>query len=120
MGAVACQAGGREFKSRHSRHSAIKLVISITSFFYSMTYFVYIIESFKDGTHYVGSTQDLSERMERHNQGRSTYTKSKKPWALVYTEEHPDRSRAIIREKEIKSRKSKSYIEALVRASRQS
>jgi putative endonuclease len=83
-----------------------------------MKYFVYIIESLKDGSYYIGSTQNLTERMERHNQGRSTYTKAKKPWKLVFSEEHSDRSKAIIREKEIKSRKSKSYIEALVRASR--
>ena len=84
-----------------------------------MSHFVYIIESLKDGTYYVGSTQNLSERLERHNQVRSTYTKVKKPWRLVFSEEHPDRSRARIRENEIKSRKSKSYIETLVRASRQ-
>ncbi len=83
-----------------------------------MKYFVYIIESLKDGSYYVGSTQDLSERMERHNQGRSTYTKSKRPWELAYTEECPDRSRAVHREKEIKARKSKEYIERLVRAPR--
>jgi putative endonuclease len=82
-----------------------------------MSFFVYIIESLKDGSYYIGSTQNISKRIERHNQGRSTYTKSK-PWKLVYNEEHADRSRAIIREKEIKSRKSKSYIETLVRASR--
>ena len=85
-----------------------------------MSHFVYIIKSLKDGRYYVGSTQDLSERMERHNQGRSTYTKSKKPWKLVYTEQHPDRSSATKREKEVKSKKSKEYIENLVRASRQS
>ena len=85
-----------------------------------MSYFVYIIESLKDGTYYVGSTQNLSERLERHNQGRSTYTKIKRPWKLLYSEEHIDRSRAIIRENEIKARKSKKYIEVLVRASRQS
>jgi len=84
-----------------------------------MAYFVYIIESLKDGTYYVGSTQNLTERLERHNQGRSTYTKGKRPWKLLYSEEHPDRSSASIREKEIKSRKSKSYIKTLVRASRQ-
>jgi len=83
-----------------------------------MKYFVYIIESLKDGTYYVGYTQNLTERMERHNQGRSTYTKSKKPWKLVYTEEHIHRSSAIKREKEVKSKKSKEYIEHLVRASR--
>jgi putative endonuclease len=84
-----------------------------------MAYFVYIIESLKDGTYYVGSTQNLTERLERHNQGRSTYTKGKTPWKLLYSEKHPDRSAASIREKEIKSRKSKSYIKTLVRASRQ-
>ena len=115
--APACQAGGREFKSRHSRHENNSLSIRKTGFFV-MSYFVYIIESLKDGSYYVGSTQNITERMERHNQGRSTYTKSKRPWKLVFCEELPDRSRAIIREKEIKSKKSKSYIEHLVRASR--
>jgi putative endonuclease len=83
-----------------------------------MAYHVYIIESLKDGTYYVGSTQNLTERIERHNQGRSKYTKTKRPWKLRYSEKHPDRSSASIRENEIKSRKSKSYIETLVRASR--
>ncbi len=84
-----------------------------------MAYHVYIIESLKDGTYYVGSTQNLTERIERHDQGRSIYTKVKKPWKLLYSETHPDRSTASIRENEIKSRKSKSYIETLVKASRQ-
>jgi len=83
-----------------------------------MKYFVYIIESLKDGSYYVGSTQDLSERIERHNQGRSKYTKAKRPWNLIYHEEYPDRSSAVLREKEIKARKSKEFIERLVRASR--
>jgi putative endonuclease len=115
--APACQAGGREFKSRHSRHDNSSLSIRETGFFV-MKYFVYIIESLKDGSYYVGSTQDLNERMERHNQGRSTYTKPKRPWDLVYTEEHPNRSSAIKREKEVKSKKSKEFIEQLLRASR--
>ena len=85
-----------------------------------MAFHVYIIESLKDGTYYVGSTQNLTERLERHNQGRSNYAKAKRPWKLRYSEKHPDRSSASIRENEIKSRKSKSYIETLVRASRQS
>jgi len=83
-----------------------------------MAYFVYILESRKDGTFYVGSTSHLSDRIDRHNQGRSKYTKAKRPWNLIYHEEHPDRSSAVLREKEIKARKSKEYIERLVRASR--
>jgi putative endonuclease len=77
-------------------------------------YFVYIIESEKDGSYYVGSTQDLDERIQRHNQGRSKYTKNKRPWRLLYFEEFPDRSSATARENQIKNRKKKEYIEALI------
>ena len=84
-----------------------------------MAYFVYIIKSQKDGTYYVGSTQNVEERLERHNQGRSKYTKAKKPWKLVYYEEQPDRSAAVKRERQIKNRKDRNYIENLIRASRQ-
>ena len=34
------------------------------------TFYVYILESCVDGTYYIGSTQDLHARLERHNQGR--------------------------------------------------
>jgi len=84
-----------------------------------MAYFVYIIKSQKDGTYYVGSTQNVEERLTRHNQGRSRYTKSKIPWKLIYYEEHPDKTHALKRENAIKNRKSRDYIEGLIRASRQ-
>jgi putative endonuclease len=63
-----------------------------------MVYFVYILQSLKDGSYYVGSTQDLDERINRHNGGRSKYTKAKRPWKMVYHEEFPDRSSALKRE----------------------
>jgi putative endonuclease len=87
--------------------------------FFLMSYFVYILRSQKDGSYYVGSTQDIEERLLRHNQGRSNYTKHKRPWQLVYCEEHPDRSSAMRRENQIKRQKSKEAIETLFRASRQ-
>jgi len=84
-----------------------------------MPYIVYILRSLTDGSYYVGSTQDLDERINRHNQGRSKYTKAKRPWELVFTEEHPDRSSAMKRESKIKRRKSSQFIDSLVRTSRQ-
>ena len=81
-----------------------------------MPYFVYIIQSEKDESYYIGSTQDLDKRLVRHNQGRSKYTKSKIPWKLVYHEDYPDRSSAMKREQEIKRRKSRAYIEELVKS----
>jgi len=84
-----------------------------------MAHFVYILMSEKTGTYYVGHTQDLNSRLERHNQGRVKYTKNKRPWDLVYFEEYPDRSSAMAREEDIKKRKSKQFIDSLVRTSRQ-
>jgi len=84
-----------------------------------MPYFVYILKSIKEDTYYVGSTQDLDSRLERHNQGRSKYTKAKRPWQLVYREKCQSRAEAMSLERKIKARKSKDYIEALVRTSRQ-
>ena len=85
-----------------------------------MSYHVYILQSEVDGSYYVGSTQDIAARLDRHNQGRSAYTKPRRPWCLVFQEEHPDRSSAVKRELQIKNRRSRKYIEGLVRASRQS
>ena len=81
-------------------------------------YFVYIVQSQKDGTYYIGSTRDLTERLRRHNQGRSLYTRAKRPWKVVYTEAYPDRSTAVRREQEIKRQKRLSYILQLVSTSR--
>ena len=79
-----------------------------------MPYYVYIIQSQTDESYYIGTSRDLTERIERHNQGRSKYTKSKRPWNLVYFEEHPDRSGAMKREYAIKRRKSKEYLAKLI------
>jgi len=33
-----------------------------------MSYHVYIMQSLKDGSYYIGSTSNLEDRIERHNQ----------------------------------------------------
>ena len=83
-----------------------------------MAYYIYILKSERDGTYYVGHTNNLEERLERHNQGRSSYTKAKTPWRLIYQEEFSSRGEASKREQKIKEKKNRAYIEQLVRASR--
>ncbi|MBU2492768.1 MAG: GIY-YIG nuclease family protein [Bacteroidetes bacterium] len=46
-------------------------------------YFVYIIYSAKNDLYYIGHTKNLIDRLTRHNQNRSTFTKNKGPWKLV-------------------------------------
>ncbi len=83
-----------------------------------MAYFVYILQSEKDGTYYVGCTGNLEERLRRHNQGRGSYTKGKGPWKLIYEEVFHSRGEAMKRERQIKSKKGREYISHLVRAFR--
>jgi putative endonuclease len=82
-----------------------------------MPVFVYILRSLKDGSYYVGTTQDVDSRVEHHNQVGTQYTKQKSPWELVYTEEHPDRSSAMQREYAIKKGGGKQFISSLIKKS---
>ena len=81
-----------------------------------MAYYVYIIYSATLDQYYVGHTENLDDRIFRHNNSGSKATKKASDWKLVYTEEFENRSEAIKRELEIKRRKSKKYIESLIRA----
>ncbi|MBF0511128.1 MAG: GIY-YIG nuclease family protein [Candidatus Omnitrophica bacterium] len=61
------------------------------------------ILSCKDGSFYVGSTTDISRRLDEHNSGKGgAYTRARHPVEIVYKEEWPDRSSAQKREAQIK------------------
>jgi putative endonuclease len=79
------------------------------------SFFVYILQSLKDESYYVGECDDLDKRMSKHFDGMSKYSASKRPLRLRYFELLPSRSDAIKREKEIKRKKSRLYIEALIK-----
>jgi putative endonuclease len=76
---------------------------------------VYILQSMKDFSFYIGQCDDLDKRMSKHFDGMSKYTAAKRPLRLVYFEVYKSRSAAIKREREIKRMKSKIYIEQLIR-----
>jgi putative endonuclease len=75
-------------------------------------YWVYILKNSKE-RFYVGQTANLDQRIEQHNQScplKGKYTLKNGPWNLVWFEQHPTRSSAMIREKQIKSMKSARWI----------
>jgi len=92
----------------------MKDVLSRVSFFCMEKFHVYILYSGALDRYYVGSTGNLSDRMKRHNGGRSKYTRAGVPWQLVHTEEFNRRSLAVQREMEIKRISSRKYIESLI------
>jgi putative endonuclease len=66
------------------------------------TWFIYIIRC-TDGSLYTGSTNHVIRRWHQHRRGRGAkYLQAHKPKAIVYIEEHSDRSQACKREYQIK------------------
>jgi putative endonuclease len=77
-------------------------------------FFVYILQSMKDFSFYIGQTNNLDSRMSKHFDGLSKYTASKRPWRLVYFEVYPDRSAAIKRERTLKAWKNANRYRELI------
>ncbi|MES2848910.1 MAG: GIY-YIG nuclease family protein [Bacteroidota bacterium] len=77
-------------------------------------FYVYILQSLKDFSFYIGQCDDLDRRMSKHFDGMSKYTSGKRPLRLVYFEVYDSRTIAIKREREIKNKKSRKYIETLI------
>lgn len=78
-------------------------------------YFVYILQSQKDQSFYIGQTEDLEKRLDLHNQGNSRYTARKIPWKVVYFEEFETRKEALQRENFLKKQKNRSFYESLIK-----
>ncbi len=77
-------------------------------------WYTYIIHSEKINKYYVGSTSNIELRVQRHNLGWGKFTKKGIPWKLVYFEIFSDKSDSLRREKEIKSKKSRTFIIKLI------
>ena len=76
-------------------------------------YYLYILQLI-DGSYYVGSTENLVKRLERHGRGRVNSTRNKLPFNLIYQESFASRSEAQSREYQIKRWKSRQAIERLI------
>jgi putative endonuclease len=78
------------------------------------SYFIYILQC-RDNSYYTGITNNVEKRLYEHQQGlvKGSYTHSRRPVKLVFSESFSNPRDAIEREKQIKgwSRKKK---EALV------
>lgn len=78
-------------------------------------FYIYIIFSNEVNKYYVGQTENIDERVISHNSGISKYTSISNNWELVYSESFETRKEAIHRDIEIKNKKSRKYIEWLIK-----
>jgi len=77
-------------------------------------FWVYIIYSCSLDRYYVGYTIDLEKRLAEHNNGISTFTSKAIDWELKLSINYSSREQAMQKEKEIKKKKSRKYIEWLI------
>jgi len=71
-------------------------------------FYVYVLKSRADGKCYIGSSNDLKARVEKHNSGKVFSTKSRRPFDLIYYEAYKSESDARKREHNLKLR-SRAY-----------
>ena len=88
---TAFQAVGRGFESRLPLKK--------------LSYTVYILKSAKAERCYIGSTENLRDRLAVHNSAKARWTKRFQPWDVVHTEVFETRGEALRREKFLKSLK---------------
>jgi putative endonuclease len=68
-----------------------------------MSYYVYILHAEKFDRFYIGQTNNIEGRLERHNAGTETATKHYIPWQLVLFFEKQTRAEAMKLEKKLKN-----------------
>jgi len=64
--------------------------------------YVYVLRSQQDGSLYLGWTTDVTRRLVEHNQGRSIFTRRKRPWRLVGFKAYPSAAEAKAHERVLK------------------
>ncbi|HBL52404.1 MAG: Excinuclease ABC C subunit domain protein [Candidatus Magasanikbacteria bacterium GW2011_GWA2_42_32] len=75
---------------------------------------VYILKNENTGRYYIGSTVNLVRRLKQHENGSTRTTKVLNTKTLFYQEKFDNIIDARLREKILKSYKSKKYIEWLI------
>jgi len=75
-------------------------------------FYVYILQSLKDGELYIGFTNNIRKRLLKHNLGKVFSTKSRRPMKLIYLEICLNKYDAKQREKYLKTGVGKRFIKS--------
>jgi putative endonuclease len=77
-------------------------------------YYVYFLQSLKNGHYYIGSSSNPFDRLAEHNSGKTKSTKLLRPWKLVFHQKYstPEEARRI--EKKLKNFKNRKIIDQII------
>ena len=74
---------------------------------------VYVLKSQKTGRRYIGSCENLDERVRRHNLGHSKATRHGIPWTLIHSEKFCSRPEASKKERYYKTGRGRDELDQL-------
>ena len=101
------------FTERSERKRTVR-TRPLTFFMQNDIYYFYILQCC-DNTRYYGHTNDLAERINKHENGCTPSTRNKGPLRLIYFEEFSSRVDAYRRERQFKNgRTRKKSIEKII------
>lgn len=89
------------FRKRRRRREKVNVVAM---------FFVYFLKSLKNHDLYIGSTEDVGKRLNRHNAGKIRSTQFNKPWQLLDYEVYNTRGEAVQRERFLKTGQQKELL----------
>jgi putative endonuclease len=73
-------------------------------------FYTYVLKSLKDGELYIGFSKDLKNRLNEHNKGLVPITKNRRPFKIVYYEACLSYTKAVEREKSLKTGFGRAYL----------
>jgi len=78
-------------------------------------WYVYVLQSKRDGKLYTGCTNNLRMRIQLHNAGKVSVTKLRRPLILIYCEAYLNKFDAFAREKWLKTGWGRNYIHKVLK-----
>ncbi|MGD1046906.1 MAG: GIY-YIG nuclease family protein [Bacteroidota bacterium] len=80
-------------------------------------YLTYVLVSEKTLRYYTGSTDDIENRLQEHNSGETKSIRKDIPWKVIHIERFESRAEAVRKEKQIKARGAKRYLDYINKSS---
>lgn len=80
-----------------------------------MFYYVYVLRSLNTDRLYVGYTNDLRKRLQKHNRGLNFSTKPHKPWQIIHYEAYRNQKDAKRRENYLKTNQGSRLLKRMLK-----
>ncbi len=80
-----------------------------------MFYYVYVLQSLKNRSLYIGYTSNLWQRLKYHNSGYGYYTKRYMPWRLIHYEAYLNEKDAKRRERYLKTSQGSRLLKRMLK-----